>query len=98
MRVTLLLAFAAGTLLADDEKPRPINKPPEGFTALFNGKDLTGWQGVVDMRERAKLAATPGAYEKRVKEQNDKVFKHWTIEDGVLYYDGKGNSLQSAKD
>ena len=24
-------------------KPRELNVPPEGFTALFNGKDLTGW-------------------------------------------------------
>ncbi len=24
-------------------KPRGLNVPPEGFTALFNGKDLTGW-------------------------------------------------------
>ena len=27
------------TLLVDAE----LNSPPEGFTALFNGKDLTGW-------------------------------------------------------
>jgi len=24
-------------------EPRALNVPPEGFTALFNGKDLTGW-------------------------------------------------------
>jgi len=24
-------------------KPSKLNVPPEGFTALFNGKDLTGW-------------------------------------------------------
>jgi len=24
-------------------KPRGLNIPPEGFTALFNGKDFTGW-------------------------------------------------------
>jgi len=24
-------------------EPRGLNVPPEGFTALFNGKDLTGW-------------------------------------------------------
>ena len=22
------------------------NTPPEGYTALFNGKDLTGWKGL----------------------------------------------------
>ena len=28
------------------------NTPPEGFIALFNGKDLDGWQGHIDMKER----------------------------------------------
>ena len=37
---------------------RPDNTPPEGFTALFNGKDLTGWQGLRD-------AAAAGEAERR---------------------------------
>ena len=28
---------------SDSVEPRGLNVPPEGFTALFNGKDLTGW-------------------------------------------------------
>jgi len=32
------------------------NTPPEGFVALFNGKDLTGWKGLLaaplDSRQR----------------------------------------------
>jgi hypothetical protein len=24
---------------------RPLNQPPPGYTALFNGKDLSGWRG-----------------------------------------------------
>lgn len=34
--VVVALVAAAGAIAAD-------NAPPEGFTALFNGKDLTGW-------------------------------------------------------
>jgi len=26
------------------QKARPLNVPPEGFTALFNGRDFTGWR------------------------------------------------------
>ncbi|MBX6315879.1 MAG: DUF1080 domain-containing protein [Isosphaeraceae bacterium] len=37
--VTLVLAAALGA--ADD---RPLNTPPPGFQALFNGKDLTHWK------------------------------------------------------
>lgn len=38
--VALGLTFAAA---ADESEPQP-NTPPKGFTALFNGKDTTGWK------------------------------------------------------
>jgi hypothetical protein len=47
MRRTLLcLAVLAVCLVAAraDEADSGLKKPPEGFTALFNGKDLTGWK------------------------------------------------------
>jgi hypothetical protein len=82
---------------AENEKAGPAdNKPPEGFTALFNGKDLTGWQGLVDVKERAKLS--PEQLAQRQKEANAKYLPHWTVKDGILHYDGKGNNLQTAKD
>ena len=97
--VASLFLWATVARADDEEKAGPNdNKPPEGFTALFNGKDLTGWQGVIEMPKRMKLMKDKDAYEKAVKAQNDKVLKHWTIEDGVLSYDGKGNSLQTVKD
>ena len=40
--VTLATALPA---FADEDKAGPNdNKPPEGFTALFNGKDLGAWR------------------------------------------------------
>lgn len=71
------------------------NTPPPGFTALFNGKDLTGWQGLVELPKRAQLG------DKLFEAQeaaNEKILPHWTVDNGVLRYDGKGNSLQTAKD
>jgi hypothetical protein len=102
-----LLALAAGAAAlalfavarADDkaEKAGPKdNMPPEGFAALFNGKDLGGWQGVVDMKQRATLNAEQLATTQ--KEANATFLPHWKVEDGVIHYDGKGNSLQTAKD
>ncbi len=32
-------------------------KPPEGFKELFNGKNLDGWQGNTDMKQRATLSS-----------------------------------------
>src|SRR5438128_1200701 len=72
------------------------NEPPEGFTLLFNGKDLTGWQGLVELPERSKLS--PEQLAEKQKEANDKFLPHWTVKDGILLYDGRGQSLQTTKD
>jgi len=85
------------SLRADEQKAGTgDNKPPEGFTLLFNGKDLTGWQGLVELPERSKLSAEQLA--EKQKEANEKYLPHWTVKDGILNYDGKGQSLQTAKD
>ncbi len=36
----IVAVFAIATFAKSEEK---LNAPPEGFTALFNGKDFTGW-------------------------------------------------------
>jgi hypothetical protein len=71
------------------------NTPPEGFVALWNGKDLTGWQGLVELPKRDK---DPEKYAAQIKAANEKYLPHWTVKDGVLHYDGKGQSLQTVKD
>src|SRR5947209_1387693 len=99
LTLAAVLALAGLTALADDvSKEQPLNTPPTGFKALFNGKDLTGWQIVVPLPQREKLMKDKAAYEKKVKELNDKHLKHWTVEDGVLVNDGKGDNLQTVKD
>jgi hypothetical protein len=42
MMAVLVLGTIAGPLTADESSK--LNVPPEGFRALFNGKDLTGWK------------------------------------------------------
>lgn len=79
---------------ADD---RPDNTPPEGFVALFNGKDLTGWKGLVESPpKRAKMPADELA-SKQAK-ADDSMREHWKVEGGALVFDGKGQSLCTAKD
>ena len=41
---TLLLSLGLAATAGTEESARQLNPPPEGFTALFNGKDLTGWR------------------------------------------------------
>ena len=93
---SLLIAGLALPAFADEDKAGPNdNKPPEGFTALFNGKDLTGWQGVVPMNQRTGNQAE---MEAKHKKADEKVLSHWKVVDGILTYDGKGDSLQTVKD
>ena len=72
------------------------NTPPQGFVALFNGRNLDGWQGLVELPERAKLSKEDLAAKQR--DANEKYLPHWTVVDGVLRYDGKGQSLQTSVD
>ncbi|NLF68114.1 MAG: DUF1080 domain-containing protein [Candidatus Anammoximicrobium sp.] len=86
----LLAAFAVVASAAD-------NTPPEGFTALFNGKDLTGWKGLVaNPPQRAKMTAEQLANAQ--KKADEQMRAHWKVEDGALVFDGKGSSLCTAKD
>ena len=43
--VVLLAVTVAATAIAAGQATNGIRKPPKGFTALFNGKDLSNWRG-----------------------------------------------------
>lgn len=68
---------------------REHNIPPQGFTALFNGFDLDGWQGLVENPpRRAQMSRAELA---RAQQEADQVMRqHWQVIDGVLYFNGKG--------
>lgn len=88
------LALVAGTTAAD--KKAKDNTPPEGFTALFNGKDLSNWQGAIRIDKRLALKGDELA--KAQKEADEKILPHWTVKDGVLINDGQGYNLATVKD
>lgn len=75
----------------------PDNTAPDGFELLFNGKDLTGWKGLVK-NPPVRAQMTPEELAEAQKVADEKAHAHWSVEDGVLVYDGKGDSLCSAKD
>jgi hypothetical protein len=92
-----LAAVVAGAATpAADKGEKKDNTPPPGFQALFNGKDLTNWQGVIPLNRREKMS--PAEREKAQQAANARILPHWKVEDGTLRYDGKADSLQSAKD
>jgi len=68
-----------------------------GFSALFNGKDLSGWKGLAaDPPKRAKM--TPAELKKAQAEADALMRRHWKVIDGTLVFDGHGHSLCTLKD
>ena len=77
------------------------NTPPAGFRALFNGKDLNGWKGLMKppLDNPIKRAAlSPEQHAEAQKEADDNMRAHWAVENGEIVFDGKGRSLCTAND
>ncbi len=69
----------------------------QGFIPLFNGKDLSGWKGLVkDPPARAKM--TPKELGKEQKAADEDMRRHWRVIDATLIFDGQGYSLCTDKD
>jgi hypothetical protein len=74
------------------------NTPPAGFTAFFNGKDLSGWKGLAHGNANERRALKGDALTAAQAKADERMNAHWSVKDGVLIYDGKGDSLCTAKD
>jgi Domain of Unknown Function (DUF1080) len=80
-----LSGFARGA-----EASSANNTPPTGFSALWNGRDLTGWWGA-DTEDPEKYMRLPPA-ELKTKQASSlaEIRKHWSVENGELVNDGEG--------
>src|SRR5699024_5353497 len=68
----------------------------EGFVSIFNGKDLTGWQGLVENPiKRKQMSASE--LEQKQAEANRIMREGWIIEDGVLVFNGSGDNIATIK-
>lgn len=98
MKTLLIAAIACALVLLPVQCARPAdNVPPDGFKALFNGKDLDGWKGLVG-NPKTRAAMDPDKLAKRQAAADEDMRAHWNVVDGVLVFDGKGKSLCTAKD
>ena len=78
----LLLSVSGGFKVSADDP-----QPPEGFHAIFNGKDLTGWHGL-NPHPAANLEGEKKAA--NLIKQRDEFPDHWRVENGELVNDGHG--------
>ena len=73
------------------------NQPPEGFTALFDGKSLDGWWGWGTKHYKHYTGLDAAALAKLQEQSRGDIKKHWRVKDGELINDGKGLYLTTNK-
>ena len=91
--LALLTVSVATPLQADDH-----NTPPQGFTALFNGKDLSGWHGQPHFDPRKLAAMDDEEREEHIEKWTKDAWEHWSVDKGELVNDGHGAYLTTDKD
>lgn len=68
----------------------------EGFVPLFNGKDLSGWKGLVENPvARGKMDAKTLAKAQQKADENMR--SGWSVRDGLLVFNGHGDNLCTEK-
>lgn len=70
----------------------------DGYISIFNGKDLSGWKGLVkDPITRAKMKSAE--LSKEQAKADEQMHKDWDIKDGAIIYLGKGyNNICTIKE
>lgn len=83
----MIVVLSAGLSQAED------NQPPKGFTALFNGKDLSGWYGLgtFDLRKFETMSAEER--QTLLDKEMASLKEHWRVDHGELVNDGGGSSM-----
>jgi len=64
----------------------------KGYESIFNGKDLSGWQGLVE-NPIARAKMTKEVLAKKQAEANAKVKDNWSVKDGMIVFQGDGANL-----
>ncbi len=102
--VNLLLNRVVGLLSGSESSylreaiQKHLDELPKGpgYTPLFNGKDLTGWKGLVaDPIKRGAMDAKTLAEEQA---KADEVMREgWSVSNGELVFNGKGDNIATVK-
>lgn len=68
-----------------------------GFYSMFNGKDLSGWKGLVENPVKRRAMSADSLAIKQVK-ADENMRKGWYAKDDELHFTGHGDNLCSVKD
>ena len=76
----------------------PHNLPPDGFAALFNGKDLTSWRGRPHLSPDKEAAMDVETRRAQQAKWDASVAENWKVVDGQIVNGGRGVYLTTARD
>jgi hypothetical protein len=88
--LSLALIGSLGLLAGCQSLRTNADNPPAGFTALYNGKDLSGWRGGDTFDHRKLLAMSEQERTAKIAEWNKTMRAHWTAQGEELVNDGHG--------
>jgi hypothetical protein len=94
---SVVIVLVCSGYVATRAEAKELNQPPKGFVALFNGRDLTGWKGLVGSPKSRRAMSREELAKAQAKADED-MRAHWKVVNGALCFDGKGHSLCTAKD
>ena len=95
IRMCVLLGSVMGAVSSTAAQD---NVPPEGFVALFNGQNLSGWHGMASVDPRKLSAMTDEERTAKIAADLEDVKQHWSVDNGDLVNDGHGVYLTTDKD
>jgi Domain of Unknown Function (DUF1080) len=82
-----------------DQAPSPVGvTPPAGFTALYNGRDLSGWRGGDTFDHRTLMAMSEAERAAKIASWNATMRAHWSAQGPELVNDGEGAYATTEKD
>ncbi|WP_235891195.1 DUF1080 domain-containing protein [Sphingobacterium lumbrici] len=68
----------------------------EGYVSIFNGRDLSGWKGLVENPiKRAQMSAQELA--QKQADADKKMRESWSVINGDLVFNGHGDNIATAK-
>lgn len=68
----------------------------EGFVSIFNGKDLTGWKGLVENPIK-RAAMSPNELAQKQTVADKKMNNTWNAINGELIFSGEGDNIATVK-
>lgn len=98
MRITSLSKLLVFALLVGSTTVTRAATPPAGFTALFNGTDLTGWRGGDTFDHRKYLEMPEDKRAEQDAKWTEDMKKHWSVQNDEFVNDGHGKYATTTKD